>query len=126
MANTAKNRLFYGDMGYNKTQSKSMLVLQEAFSFLRQALSVIDLFRKVLRSLRCFEIGFLLFVKQTGYFKSCNREITKDPIEEIFAPTVNISFIVLFVDCPVSTSFLSLFKVSIATCFVELSIELSL
>lgn len=52
MANTAKNRLFYGDMGYNKTQSKSMLVLQEAFSFLRQALSVIDLFRKVLRSFK--------------------------------------------------------------------------
>jgi hypothetical protein len=31
MANTAKNRLFYGDMGYNKTQSKSMPVLGSAF-----------------------------------------------------------------------------------------------
>jgi hypothetical protein len=31
MANTAKNRLFYGDMGYNKTQSKITLMLVAAF-----------------------------------------------------------------------------------------------
>ena len=27
MANTAKNRLFYWDMGYNKTQNKTMSML---------------------------------------------------------------------------------------------------
>jgi hypothetical protein len=27
MANTTKNRLFYGDMGYNKTQGKTMPLL---------------------------------------------------------------------------------------------------
>ena len=31
MANTAKNRLFYGDMGYNKTQGKTMPMLGGAF-----------------------------------------------------------------------------------------------
>ena len=31
MANTAKNRLFYEDMGYNKTQSKTMPMLVGAF-----------------------------------------------------------------------------------------------
>lgn len=29
MANTTKNRLFYWDMGYNKTQDKAMPVLFE-------------------------------------------------------------------------------------------------
>ena len=32
MADTAKNRLFYGDMGYNKTQNKTMLVLFEGLT----------------------------------------------------------------------------------------------
>jgi len=31
MANTIKNRLFYGDMGYNKTQDKTMPVNKEGF-----------------------------------------------------------------------------------------------
>jgi hypothetical protein len=31
MANTAKNRLFYGDMGYNKTQGKTMPMNQDGF-----------------------------------------------------------------------------------------------
>ena len=60
MANTTKNRLFYGDMGYNKTQGKTMPMLLGAFSFLRQPLSVIDLFRNVLRGFKkfYFEIKF--------------------------------------------------------------------
>jgi len=31
MAKTAKNRLFYGDMGFYKTQSKTMPMLKLAF-----------------------------------------------------------------------------------------------
>jgi hypothetical protein len=31
MANTAKNRLFYGDMGFYNTQGKTMAVLAHAF-----------------------------------------------------------------------------------------------
>lgn len=31
MANTTKNRLFYWDMGYNKTQGKTMPMLGAAF-----------------------------------------------------------------------------------------------
>jgi hypothetical protein len=31
MANTAKNRLFYGDMGFYKTQGKTMAMLGGAF-----------------------------------------------------------------------------------------------
>lgn len=56
MANTTKNRLFYGDMGCNKTQGKTMPMFQEAFSLFRQPLSVIDLFRNVLRGFEkiCF------------------------------------------------------------------------
>lgn len=32
MANTTKNRLFSGDMGYNKTQDKTMPVLFEGLT----------------------------------------------------------------------------------------------
>ena len=49
MANSAKNRLFSGDMWYNKTQGKTMPMLCGAFSFLKQLLSVVDLFRNLLR-----------------------------------------------------------------------------
>lgn len=52
MANTTKNRLFYGDMGYNKTQGKTMPILKDAFSFFGQALSVIDLLRNVFRDFK--------------------------------------------------------------------------
>lgn len=61
MANTTKNRLFYGDMEYNKTQGKTMPMLLVAFSFLRQPLSVIDLFRNVLRRFK--KIYFYLRVQ---------------------------------------------------------------
>jgi len=52
MANTAMNRLIQGYMGYNKTQSKSMPVLYEAFTNFWRALSVVDLFKKVLGSFK--------------------------------------------------------------------------